>query len=85
LEGDAQTVVTAINSLVFDRSRLGHIVEDVRLEVQDLGPWKFTFVKRDGNHAAHSLSKFAAHNALDQTWRDEKRDYISLEQSTLDV
>lgn len=89
LEGDAKVVVDAINSLGLDQSRLGHVVEDVRVDVYALSPRQFTFVKRDGNHATHTLSKFAVQYALDQTWRGETlnciKDTIFLEQTALGI
>lgn len=70
-EGDAKIAVEAINSLNRDMSNLGHLVDDVRTVVRGISLWQFTFIRRDGNRAAHLLSKFAASHALDKTWNGE--------------
>jgi hypothetical protein len=88
-EGDAKAIIDAINSSDCDLSSLGHIVADVRVGVEGLSQWQFTFVRRNGNLAAHTLSKFATLYALDRTWRDERPDCIKetifLGQSALDA
>ena len=80
-------VVDAINLTGLDRSRLDHVVQDVRVEAQTLSPRKFTFMKSDGNHAAHVLSKFAVQLAPAQTWYNEIpnciRETIFLEKTAL--
>ncbi|XP_059436591.1 uncharacterized protein LOC132169595 [Corylus avellana] len=83
-EGDAQAAVDDINSSVRDMSSLGHVVDDIRTELQGVSLWKFTFVRRDGNRAAHLLSRFAASYAVDKISCDTPpvwlRDIICLEQ-----
>ncbi|XP_059441971.1 uncharacterized protein LOC132174314 [Corylus avellana] len=86
-EGDAQVAVNAINSSTRDMSNFGHVVDDIHTELQGLPCWQFTFTRRDGNKAAHRLSRFAALHAISQTWRDTPpvwlRDIIYLEQTAL--
>jgi ribonuclease HI len=52
-EGDAQTVVKAVNSQEVDWSRMGLLVDDLRGELQSIQPWRMSFVNRKGNSAAH--------------------------------
>jgi ribonuclease HI len=86
-EGDAQEAVDAINSTAWDLSHLGHLAADVKTEMQGLLQWKVTHVRRNGNTAAHILSKFAAQYALDRTWCDDLpeciKETISLEKLAL--
>jgi ribonuclease HI len=58
LEGDAKFVVNAINSVDVDKSWLGHVIEDIKVELKSLAHWKMTFVKREGNQVAHNLAKY---------------------------
>ncbi|XP_059441935.1 uncharacterized protein LOC132174268 [Corylus avellana] len=86
LEGDANVIIDAVNCEVTDRSRMGHIVEDIKVEVQAFSQWQMTFVRRAGNQAAHFLSKYAAKHDLDKLWREPPEcihDIILLEQFAL--
>jgi ribonuclease HI len=86
-EGDAKTVVEAINSTDVDWSSWGHLVADVHMELQELYQWKCTHVRRDGNLAAHTLAKYAIQNAVEKRWCDDLpeciKELLSLERSDL--
>ncbi|XP_059461774.1 uncharacterized protein LOC132190739 [Corylus avellana] len=85
-EGDAKAVVDAVNSAEEDRSKVGHIIEDIKSEVQSFVRWKMTFIRREGNNVAHVLAKYASHHALNNTWQEPPdciRDLILLESSAL--
>jgi ribonuclease HI len=58
-EGDSKIVVEGVNSTKEDWSGKGMVLEDIKLELQAIPQWRMTFVRRDGNHAAHTLSKWA--------------------------
>jgi ribonuclease HI len=67
-EGDAKTIVDAMNSRVENRSSLGMVLEDLRQELQTLVSWKISYIKRERNNAAHVLAKFAIKNDLEKVW-----------------
>jgi ribonuclease HI len=47
LEGDAKIVVDTVLSTEPDWSRKGHLVEDIRVELQSLQCWKMVYVRRE--------------------------------------
>jgi ribonuclease HI len=63
-EGDAKGVIDAVNSPEVNNSWMGQAIQDIRVELQPLADWKFTFVKREGNIAAHNLAKYALTNCI---------------------
>jgi hypothetical protein len=84
LEGDAKGVID-VNCELADRSRLGHVIEDIKVELQELDQWQMTFVKRDGNKAT-LLSKYAVQHAVDKFWQEPPdciREILLLEQIAL--
>jgi ribonuclease HI len=48
LEGDAQWVITTINSWDPDWSCMGVLVKDTKQELQSLQQWQLSFVHREG-------------------------------------
>jgi hypothetical protein len=46
-----------------DRSSLGIVMEDLKMEVRNVKQWRMSFVKRDRNHIAHVLAKYAIRSA----------------------
>jgi ribonuclease HI len=52
LEGDTKIVVDAINFVHMGKSWLGHVTEDIKVELKSLVHWKLTLVKREGNQVA---------------------------------
>ncbi|XP_042958143.1 uncharacterized protein LOC122293710 [Carya illinoinensis] len=79
LEGDAQVVISAVNSVDEDLSSGGHIVEDVKAVLRERRSWKIQFTRREGNEVAHLLAKKALLVEQDQIWIDECPDFISLQ------
>lgn len=63
-QGDAKSVVDAVNCVEDDRSRMGHVMEDLKVEVQSILQWKMSFIKREGNNVAHVLAKYMVHSVL---------------------
>jgi ribonuclease HI len=85
-EGDTQKVVNAVNSTSEDWSNVGLLVEDIRRDLQVFQQWRMSYICREGNCAAHSLSKFATINLVDMHWLFEPpdciKDIIRMEQIT---
>ena len=85
LEGDAQTVVSAIRSGAEHAGRYGHLVDDVKMLLHSFSQWECCYVGRLCNGAAHSLAKLACNQIADRTWRWETpgtiRDIVLMEQS----
>jgi ribonuclease HI/ribosomal protein L37AE/L43A len=67
-EGDAKIVVDAVNSMEADWSRIGHLVDDVRLELGKFYQWKMTYIPREHNRAAHVLARKAVSEEMDGLW-----------------
>jgi ribonuclease HI len=76
LEGDAKTVVDAVNSNEEDRSWVGHLFEDIKGELSSFDGWRMSFVRRDGNHVAHKLARFAVNHNATETWSGAAPDCI---------
>ncbi|XP_059461784.1 uncharacterized protein LOC132190750 [Corylus avellana] len=68
LEGDAKTIVDAVNSTEPDWSRIGHLVDDIRMEIQTFTSWKVAYVRREANHVAHMLARMATTQIMDRLW-----------------
>jgi ribonuclease HI len=87
-EGDAKTIVEAMNHGAEDRSSLGMILEDLKGEATLFQHWKMSFIKREGNQIAHVLAKYATQNAIDKVWAhppDCIRDLLLVEHVALAV
>lgn len=59
LEGDALGIVQSIKCIDTDFSPVGHIIEEIKAQLNPLSWWKASHVRREGNSAAHGLAKFA--------------------------
>jgi ribonuclease HI len=70
-EGDAQVVINAVHSGELDGSCLSVIVADIKSELQSFQHWRLAFVRREGNEAAHCLSREATTTLTDQSWFSE--------------
>jgi ribonuclease HI len=69
-EGDTKIVVNGVKSSEGDWSRKGMLLKDIKLELQSIPQWRMTFIHRDGNKAAHALSKIALKNNVNHKWLD---------------
>jgi hypothetical protein len=58
-EGDAKSIVDSVNSELVDSSWMGHVIEDIKVEIQVFYQWQFSFVGREGNKVAHLRAKYA--------------------------
>lgn len=68
VEGDAQTVIKALQEGSHTGARFGHIVDDMRLALQEMIRWRAVHARREANGAAHSLARLASRNVIDRTW-----------------
>jgi ribonuclease HI len=83
LEGEAKVVLDALGKKIINRSRYGHLVEDIRVILNSFPHWRCKYVSsREANNAAHKLAKAAT-----TIWSMETpvsiRDIVALEQFAL--
>jgi hypothetical protein len=79
LEGNARGVIEAVKNEATNYNKVGHLVEDIKLSLQNFLQWKIDFVRRGSNYAAHCLAKLAV-----RIWMpDCIRDTVLLEQTAL--
>jgi hypothetical protein len=57
LEGDAKAVVTAVNEKEVSMHKHGHLIEEIKFELQAFSGWKCCYVSRNLNMATHGLAK----------------------------
>lgn len=77
LEGDAKTVVEAINGKNRKWSNIEHLVDDTRVALQSFIQWKCVHVKLYANMVAHKLAKLATTDIIDRLWDSRIPDCIS--------
>jgi ribonuclease HI len=86
-EGDAKSVIYAMNSEEVDCGWMGHIIANIKLELRTFQQWQLTFTRREGNQVAHLLTKYAVDCNQDFYWRNMPPecicDALLLEQSAL--
>jgi ribonuclease HI len=76
VEGDAQTIISALREGNQSNASFGHLVDDMRLVLQSMTEWKAAHVRREANGAAHILAKLATRNVIDQIWMYSTPDCI---------
>lgn len=59
LKGDNLSVMRSISARIANRSRLGHIYEDIQCLATGFRSFSVNFVKRSANAIAHSIARFA--------------------------
>ena len=70
-------VVPAIQlKVAANNGPFGHLLEDTRRILQNVGQWKTTFVRRDANILAHSLARLGLTLAHPVYWFEEPPDVI---------
>ncbi|XP_042939453.1 uncharacterized protein LOC122312659 [Carya illinoinensis] len=70
-EGDAQTIVKAVNEEMPDFPCYGSIVLDVKKLLEQQVGWKIQYIHRSSNGAAHSLAKEALKLDTEVIWMEE--------------
>lgn len=68
LEGDAKVVVNAVNFEATDWSKIGHLVEDMKMLLSDFSQWQVKGVGFAINSVAHTIAKMATREGVDRTW-----------------
>jgi hypothetical protein len=58
-EIDAKIIVKAVQSRAFPRTKWGQITKNVARVFKDNDDFTISWVKRDNNHVAHTLAKWA--------------------------
>ena len=76
LEGDSRIVVDAVNSAEGSGSLMGHLIEDMKIMLQDFPVWKALAVRRSANNAAHEVARMAVRENIVRTWNCEVPDCI---------
>ncbi|XP_030963999.1 uncharacterized protein LOC115985177 [Quercus lobata] len=71
LEGDNMSVMKSITSIRSNRSRLGHIYEDIHCIAVGFRSFSVNFVKHSANLVAHSIAKFASNVDDELVWLEE--------------
>ena len=71
LEGDNSSVMWAISTGRANRSRLGHIYEDIQCLAASFQCFTIKFVKRSANGVAHSLARFARNVEDELVWLED--------------
>ena len=71
LEGDNVTVMKSLISLEPNRSRLGHIYEDIQCISAGLRSFVVSFVKCSANSVAHALAKHASQVDDELVWLED--------------
>ena len=71
IEGDNATMMKAIVSPRLDRSRLGHIYDDIHTLAAGFKSLSVGCIKRRANSVAHSLVRYASHLEEELVWLEE--------------
>ena len=71
IEGDNATVMKAIVSPRLDRSRQGHIYDDIRTLAVGFRSLFVGCIKRSANFVAYSLARYASHLEEELVWLEE--------------
>jgi hypothetical protein len=50
---------------------MGVLVEDIKLELQSLQQWQLSFVRRESNQVAHTLTNIATRSFMNNMWLNE--------------
>ncbi|XP_042950145.1 uncharacterized protein LOC122282260 [Carya illinoinensis] len=70
-EGDAKSVVDAVNSKTEDNSWDGQLIEDIRQLKAAYPVWKLGFVRRSANASAHAAAKLAVFFSCESVWLED--------------
>ncbi|KAF5479796.1 hypothetical protein F2P56_000588 [Juglans regia] len=74
-EGDARTIIEAVQSVKEENSVFGSLIDDIKFLFQNRLDWKIQFAYRERNIVAHTLAKSAI-DLLEKTiWIEEVPDF----------
>ena len=71
LEGDNLNVMRAISTGKANRSRLGHVYEDIQCLAAGFRSYSVSFVKCSANVVAHALARFAKNVEDELVWLED--------------
>jgi hypothetical protein len=71
LEGDALNVIKAIQQIPPCWAPWGQLIEDTRTRLHGITQFQLQHIRREANHAAHSLAKWAVNQLCDCMWVGE--------------
>ena len=71
IEGDAQQIVSEVNSRTPCMSNYGHLIEDIQDGIRSTSNISVIHTKREANYAAHGLAQFATTHVVDVLWTEE--------------
>ncbi|XP_042969095.1 uncharacterized protein LOC122301780 [Carya illinoinensis] len=71
LEGDALTIVNAVNSLEVNWEWHGQLIEDLKALLKNRRNWTMSYVNRSCNSVAHSLAKMALSVSEELVWMED--------------
>ena len=71
VEGDNQSVMTALERKWSLSSRVGHILQDVLCLLNGFGWSQVQFAKRSANTVAHLLARHSKNGSHDVIWMEE--------------
>ena len=71
LEGDSQTLITALKTGSHTLAHFGHIVQDIRYLASSLSNVSYSHVHRQCNTVAHSLVRWAIIFSFLQVWMED--------------
>jgi ribonuclease HI len=69
LKGDAKIVMDAINSNKTNWSKIGHLVEDMKILLQKFPQWTVRAEGRAANSIAHVIACLAVRENTEKMWR----------------
>ncbi|XP_042939569.1 uncharacterized protein LOC122274612 [Carya illinoinensis] len=75
-EGDAQTVIMAVNREEEDMSCIGSVIEDVKVLFKQNTDWKLQFTHRENNIVAHTLARNALGLLEQKVWIEDMPAFI---------
>ncbi|XP_038717218.1 uncharacterized protein LOC120010499 [Tripterygium wilfordii] len=70
-EGDAASIVTAINGGELNLHVWSLVVMEIKRLVQYFTSWKFIFAKRSANMAAHKMARYSFHTQGLKVWIED--------------
>ncbi|XP_075670401.1 uncharacterized protein LOC142640202 [Castanea sativa] len=71
LEGDSQTLITALKTGSHTLAHFGHIAQDIRYLASSFSDVSYTHVRRQCNTVAHSLARRAILSPFLQVWMED--------------
>ncbi|XP_075664253.1 uncharacterized protein LOC142633879 [Castanea sativa] len=71
LEGDSQTLITALKTSSHTLAHFGHIAQDIRYLASSFSDVRYTHVRRQCNTVAHSLTRQAILSPFLQVWMED--------------